>query len=91
MWRAGILLSALLGACNDARCPIDLGDVSCTTSAACADAGEGLACATAGASCQLCVPATYHSYVARCESATDGGLVWTVYRGTPPPGCPPSR
>lgn len=87
------IVAALLFGCACSAtppCPIDLADAGCSTSAACADAGEGLACTDPGRTCQLCVP-SYHSYVARCEAGADGGLGWAVSVGIPPPGCPPSQ
>lgn len=88
---AAVALGLLLGSACAPPCPIDLADAGCVVTAACADAGEGLACATAGEACQLCVPATYHSYVAHCAPSGDGGLAWVVSRGVPPMGCPPER
>jgi hypothetical protein len=86
--RAGAALLLLLGCASSPPCTLDPADSGCVPDVRCADAGDGLACETKGVSCQLCIE-SYHSYRADCVVARDGGLRWELWRGIPPPGCPP--
>lgn len=84
------MMVGLCGCSPKSTCAIELGDSGCVTRPECADAGEGLECSTQAQRCTLCVP-SYHSFLADCLKAPDGGLRWTVSRGIPPPGCPPTE
>ncbi|MBL8923087.1 MAG: hypothetical protein JNJ54_29830 [Myxococcaceae bacterium] len=84
LWAVG----GLAGCSANPTCPLDPFDAGCDTRPECADAGEGLACASQALRCTLCAQ-SYHSFLAECRLVADGGLRWTVSRGTPPPGCPP--
>ena len=85
-----VVMFALCGCSPKPTCAIDLADSGCVTRPECVDAGQGLECSIDAQRCTVCVP-SYHSFVADCLMAPDGGLRWSVSRGVPPPGCPPTE